>query len=90
MKLIYIIKQKRQLVQIERKWCNKLNRDNLKLKLYTVHNLWEETPLPPYSVFYDSMGATSKQHYLLGLPNGSPKVKTFNILKFWSLIFSLD
>ncbi len=46
MKLIYITKQKKQLVQIERKWCNRVSRDNLKLKLYMVHNLWEKIPFP--------------------------------------------
>jgi hypothetical protein len=36
MKLIYTTKQKKQLVQIEHKWCNELNKDNLKLKLNTT------------------------------------------------------
>ncbi len=34
------------VVQVECKWCNGLNRDNLKHKLYTTHNPWEEAPLP--------------------------------------------
>jgi hypothetical protein len=46
MKLTYITKQKKQLMQIERKWCNIVSNDNLKLKLYIVHNLWEKIPLP--------------------------------------------
>jgi hypothetical protein len=33
-------------MQVERKWCGKLNKDNFKHKLYTAHNLWEEAPLP--------------------------------------------
>jgi hypothetical protein len=33
-------------MQIEHKWCNKFNKDNLKLKLYTSHNIWEEAPFP--------------------------------------------
>jgi hypothetical protein len=33
-------------MQVENKWFNILNRDNLKYKLYAAHNLWEEAPLP--------------------------------------------
>jgi hypothetical protein len=52
MKLIYTTKQKRRFVQIKHKWCNKLNRDNLKFKLYTSYNLYEEAPLPSlYNTF---------------------------------------
>jgi len=35
-----------QLMQIEWKWCDELNKDNFKHKLYMAHNLWEEAPLP--------------------------------------------
>jgi len=33
-------------MQIERKWCNKFNKYNFKLKFYTGRNLWEEAPFP--------------------------------------------
>jgi hypothetical protein len=33
-------------MQVECKWCDKFNKDNLKQKFYTAHNLWEEAPLP--------------------------------------------
>jgi hypothetical protein len=46
MKLTYTIKQRKQLMEIERKLCDKFNKDNLKLKLYTTFNLWERAPLP--------------------------------------------
>jgi hypothetical protein len=56
MKLIYTTKQKRRFVQIKHKWCNKLNRDNLKFKLYTTYNLYEKTPLPSlYNTFFISL-----------------------------------
>jgi hypothetical protein len=37
-----ITKKKRQLMQVEWKWCDKFNRDNLKHKLYMTCNLLEE------------------------------------------------
>jgi hypothetical protein len=37
---------KRRLVPNEHKWCNKFSKDNLKHKLYTARNLWEEGPFP--------------------------------------------
>jgi hypothetical protein len=46
MKLTYTTKQRKQLVEIEWKSCDKLNKDKLKLKLYTTFNLWERAPLP--------------------------------------------
>jgi len=33
-------------MQVEWKWCDEFNKDNLKHKLYTAHNLWEEAPFP--------------------------------------------
>jgi hypothetical protein len=38
-------KKRRRLVQVEHKWCDGFNRDNLKHKFNMVHNLWEEAPL---------------------------------------------
>jgi hypothetical protein len=35
-----------QLMQVEWKWCDIFNKDNLKHKIYTSSNLWEEAPLP--------------------------------------------
>ncbi len=32
-------KKRKQLVQVECKWCNILSKNNLKHKLYTAHNL---------------------------------------------------
>jgi len=46
MKSTCTAKERGQLVQVERKWCNGLSRDNLKHKLYMTYNLWEEAPLP--------------------------------------------
>jgi len=33
-------------MQVEWKWCGELSKDNLKHKLYTTHNLWEEASFP--------------------------------------------
>ncbi len=33
-------------MQIEWKWCDKLNKDNLKHKFYTTCNLWEKAQFP--------------------------------------------
>jgi hypothetical protein len=33
-------------MQVEWKWWNGLSKDNLKHKIYTTHNLWEEAPFP--------------------------------------------
>jgi hypothetical protein len=33
-------------MQFEWKWCGGLSKDNLKHKLYTTCNLWDEAPLP--------------------------------------------
>jgi hypothetical protein len=38
--------KKKWSVQIEHKWCDELNNNNLKHKLYTACNLWEKAPLP--------------------------------------------
>jgi hypothetical protein len=46
MKSTCTTKERRQLVQIEFKWCDELNRDNFKHKFYTAYNLWEEAPFP--------------------------------------------
>jgi hypothetical protein len=37
-------------MQVEWKWCDGFSRDNLKHKLYTIHNLWKEAPLPSYNI----------------------------------------
>jgi len=50
MRLTCKTKKKRQLMQVEWKLCKKLNKNNLKHKLYTAHNLWKETSLPPYNI----------------------------------------
>jgi hypothetical protein len=46
MKLICTTKKKRQLVEVEWKWCDGLNKDNLKHKFYTTYNLCGKPPLP--------------------------------------------
>jgi hypothetical protein len=46
MKLFNTTKQIKRFVQVGHKWCNGLNKDNLKLKLDMTHNIWEEAPLP--------------------------------------------
>jgi len=38
-KSTYITKERRWLVQIERKWCGGLNKDNFKHKFYMARNL---------------------------------------------------
>ncbi len=44
MKLTNTIKQRRWLMQVGSKWCDRLRKDIL--KLYMVHNLWKEAALP--------------------------------------------
>jgi hypothetical protein len=39
-------------MQVEWKWCNESNKDNFKHKLYMARNLWEEAPLPSYSILF--------------------------------------
>jgi hypothetical protein len=39
MKSTCTTKKRKQLVQIEWKWCGGFNKDNLKHKLYTARNL---------------------------------------------------
>jgi len=55
MKSTYTTKKKGWSMQVEWKWCNKFSKDNLKHKLYTTHNLWEEALVPPYSILYASL-----------------------------------
>ncbi len=43
MKSTSTTKEKKQLMQVERKWCDGFNKDNFKHKLY---NFWEEAPIP--------------------------------------------
>jgi hypothetical protein len=44
---IYLHNQKRRwLMQVEWKWWNELSGDNLKHKLHTTRNLWEEAYEP--------------------------------------------
>ncbi len=81
-------KKRGRLVQVEWKWCGGLNRDNLKHKLYTACNLWEEAPLP--SLQYTlcvSIRATSKCHFSLGFPSKSPKIGTLVVPKLWTFIY---
>jgi hypothetical protein len=67
-----ITKKRGQLMQVEWKWCDGLNKDNLKNKLYTTCNLWEEAPLPSlYYILCFSIGTTSKCHFSPGLPSDS-------------------
>ncbi len=75
--------KKGRLVQVEWKWCNKLNKDNLKHKFYMAHNLWEEASFPsllkPYVPLHDD-------YIQMSLFLGSPKIGTFIVLKFWTFI----
>jgi hypothetical protein len=50
-----ITKKKKRLVQIERKWCNRRSRHNLKHKLHPAHNLWEKHHSPPYNILCASL-----------------------------------
>jgi hypothetical protein len=75
-------------VQVEWKWCDRLNRDNVKHKFYTACNLWEEALLP--SLKYNlclSTWTTSKCHFSPRFSSENPKTKTFVVPKFWTLIF---
>jgi hypothetical protein len=68
MRSICTTKKIGRLVQIEWKWCNKVNKDNLKHKLYTTCNHWEEAPLPSIDILCLSTGNTSKCHFSPRLP----------------------
>jgi len=82
MRSTYIIKEKRQLLQVKWKWCSELSKDNFKHKIYKTHNLWEETPLP--SLYYIILCAFS-----WGLhPNVTfPRDSQMWVLKLWFLLF---
>ncbi len=54
MKSTCTMNERRWLAQIECNQCSKFNRDNLKHKLYTTHNLQKEAPFP-YSILCDSL-----------------------------------
>jgi hypothetical protein len=82
-------KERGQLVQIECKWCNKLNRDNLKHKFYMTYNFWEEAPLP--SIIIYSM-TFHKGYIQMTLFFRTPKWESqnwdFYCFEFWTLISS--
>ncbi len=81
-------KKREQLVQIEWKWCDKVNRNNFKQKFYTTRNLWEDAPLPSLSyTLCLAMGTTFKCHFPLGPPSGSSKPANLYVAKFWTFIF---
>jgi hypothetical protein len=46
MKSTCTTKERGRLVQVECKWYDILNRDNLKHKIYTACHLWKEALLP--------------------------------------------
>ncbi len=54
MKLTKTAKQRGQLVQIGWKWCNRLNRDNFKIKLTQPTTFGRKHHSPPYNICYDS------------------------------------
>jgi hypothetical protein len=54
MKLTNTAKQRGQLVQIGRKWCNRLNRDNFKIKLTQPATFGRKHHSPPYNICCDS------------------------------------
>jgi hypothetical protein len=88
MKSTCTTKKRGRLVQVKWKWCNGLNRDNLKHKLYMTRKFWEEAPLS--SLLYIlcmSMGSTSKCHFSPRLPSGSPIIGILVVPKFWIFIF---
>ncbi len=53
MKSTCTTEERKRLVQVECKCCNKLSRDSFKHKLYTAHNLWEEASLPSLYILCD-------------------------------------
>jgi hypothetical protein len=61
------------LMQIKWKWCNGLNRDNLKHKFYITCNLREEALLPSLNILYASPeglhpNVIFPQNSLVGIP----------------------
>jgi len=87
MRSICTTKKKRRLMQVEWKRCDIFNKDNFNHEFYTTHNLWEEASLPsPIVCFVFFAGTTSKCHFSLGLPSGSPKTRTFVVQKLWMFI----
>ncbi len=87
MKSTCTTKKREQLVQVEWKWCDKINKNNLKHKLYTTRNLWEEAPPPSLQyILCLSVGMTSKCDFSLGFPSGSPKIGTLAIPKLQTFI----
>jgi hypothetical protein len=87
MKSTCVIKERKRLVQVECKWCDKFSRENFKHKLYMTCNLWEEAPLPSTTLWFFAW-VTSKWHFFLGFPNESPKIGTLIVPKLWMLISS--
>jgi len=76
-------------MQIEHKWCDKLNNDNLKYKLYTAYNLWEKNTTPfPIVYFVIFHGGYIQMTFFPDTPKCSPKIRTFVIPKLWTFIFS--
>ncbi len=82
MKSTCTTKKRKWLMQVECKWCNALNKDNLKHKLYTTCNLWEEASIPPYNIICDSLWVYN--------PNDKfkKKIETLVVPKLWTLISS--
>jgi hypothetical protein len=89
MKSIYK-KKRRWLMQVERKWCGELSRENLKHKFYIARNLFKKNHhSPPYSKLYDFPWELHPNGiFFPGLPNGSPKIRTIIVPKFSTLISS--
>jgi hypothetical protein len=52
MKSTCTTKERRRLVQVKHKWCDELNKDNFKHKLYMAHNLWKKAPPPSLIIYF--------------------------------------
>ncbi len=75
-------------MRVEWKWCGGLNRDNLKDKFYTIHNLWEEAPLPSLIVYSVPFHGDYIQMPLFPWTRKwESQIETFVVSKFWSFIF---
>jgi len=68
MRSTYVTTKRKQLMQVELKWCSKLSKDNLKHKLSTTFNLWRRHHPPSYNIFCASLWGLH-----LSLFPGTPK-----------------
>jgi hypothetical protein len=86
MKSTCTTKKRGRLVQIECKWCNEFNKNNLKHKLCTTHTL-EGGTTPLLIVNFVTL---RKGYIQMTFFPKTPKIGTFVVLTFWTFIYSLN